>query len=232
MTSPGYRGAAPWTVLSATGAVLLLIGGWLVAGALQPATYDPVRDTISKLAAAGASDRWLMTLAFVGIGLCHLTTASGARAVRPAGRVTLALGGLGTLAVAAFPLPAVGGRALHTAAASVAFASLALWPVLGVQRRGPLVLRAPLALPAAVVMLALLLWFVAGSPAEAGLSERLATAAQALWPLAVVLALRRSGSPLPPGDRDAPPGVRPPPDDEQAEPGLGDDAPGTSVSPA
>ncbi len=211
---------------------MLLIGGWLVAGALQPATYDPVRDTISQLAANGATDRWLMTLAFVGTGLCHLTTALGARAVRPAGRITLAVGGVGTLAVAAFPLPAVGERALHTAAASVALAALALWPVLGVQRRGPLVLRAPLALPAAVLMLALLLWFVVDSPATAGLSERLATGVQALWPLVVVLALRRSGRPVPAGDRDAPPGVDPTADDGFGDAGRDDAAPGTSVSPA
>lgn len=188
--------AAGWTVLSASGAVVLLIGGWLLAGALQPASYDWVRDTISVLAGFRAHDRWLMSIAFVGIGLCHLVTAAGARAVGGSGRATLGLAGVATAALAGVPLPAYGRSAAHTVVATVSFVALALWPVLGVRRDGPHVLRPAVAGAATVVMLGLLGWFVFGDPATSGLAERAGTTAQAVWPLIVVLALRAGGSSL------------------------------------
>lgn len=193
--------AAGWSVLSASAAPVLLIGGWTIAARLQPSSYDPIRDTISVLAGLRAHDRWFMTAALVGLGLCHLVTAAGAQAVGRPGRATLALGGAATLAVAAFPLPAHGQSASHTAAATCAFIALAVWPVFGVRRTGPTVLRPVAVLTAAVLMLALLGWFVFFGPARSGLAERAATAAQALWPLVVVLALRagdrvgRAGAP-------------------------------------
>lgn len=177
-------------MLSALAAPVLLIGGWTIAARLQPSSYDPVRDTISVLAGLGAHDRWFMTIALVGLGLCYLVTAAGARTVGRPGRAGLALGGVATLAVAAFPLPAHGGSAPHTAAATVAFVSLAVWPVLGVRRSGPAVLRPVVVLPATVVLLTLLGWFAFFGLAHSGLAERAAAGAQAVWPLVVVLALR------------------------------------------
>src|SRR4051794_5022699 len=95
------------SLVSSVLAPILLIGGWTVAAWLQPAGYSSTRQTISELAGHGATDRWLMTAALVGVGLCHLVTAYGLGAATP-GRLVHALGGLATLAVAAFPLPAVG----------------------------------------------------------------------------------------------------------------------------
>ena len=44
---------------------------------LQPVSYDPLRDTISALAARGAADPWVMTAAIAAVGACYLVTALG-----------------------------------------------------------------------------------------------------------------------------------------------------------
>ena len=127
-----------WGVLSALLAPLLLVGGWSVAAALRPDAYDPMRRTISDLAAARAPHRWVMTFALLGVGLCHLVTAAALRPVAVPGRAVLALGGVATLLVAANPLQAAGSSGAHTAAASVAFGALACWPLLAWRRdEGP-----------------------------------------------------------------------------------------------
>jgi hypothetical membrane protein len=175
---------------------VLLIGGWTVAAGLQP-TFDPVVRTISDLAGYGASDRWVMTLALVGVGGCHVTTALGLRPAAPAGRVLLAAGGVATVLVAASPLPADGsGSRAHTAAALAAFTALSVWPAVS-GRRGERVgwaLRPAGSLGAAAVLLGLLGWFGAellGGGARVGLAERFAAGAQAVWPLVAVISARR-----------------------------------------
>jgi hypothetical protein len=91
--------------------------------------FDAVMRTTSDLAAHDTPHRWLMTGALVGVGLSHLATASAPGCARAAGRLVLGLGGLATLLVAAFPLPG-GDRSssAHTAAATAALVSLAVWP--------------------------------------------------------------------------------------------------------
>jgi hypothetical membrane protein len=187
-----------WTLTSAAAAPVVLVGGWSVAAACQPAGYDPIRDTISSLAATGAPDRWVMTTALAAVGACYLVTAIGFRPARRLGRLVLALGGLGTLSVAAFPQSDTGNSGAHTAAAAVAFTALAAWPVFAARRvSGPVLLRVPASLVATVVMVGLVLWFVSelhGS--HRGLAERAAAGAESLWPLAVVIAARLWVGPL------------------------------------
>jgi len=50
-------------MVSAAVAPVLLISGWTFAAGLQRGTYNAVADTVSALAAEGAADRWVMTLA-------------------------------------------------------------------------------------------------------------------------------------------------------------------------
>ena len=191
-----------WAVVSSLAAPVLLIGGWTVAAAVQPLTFDAVVRTISELAARDTPHRWLMTSALVGVGLSHLATACALRPAAAAGRLVHGLGGLATLLVAAFPLPA-GGRtsSAHTAAAAVAFVSLAVWPAFAWRRQrfpgqtvavflGPRVSAA-----ATCALLLTLAWFFAEllvSGQRVGLAERVAAGAQVVWPLAVVLSVRRS----------------------------------------
>ena len=184
--------------MSATLAPVLLIGGWTVAALLQPPGFDSAIDTISALAGFGATDRWVMTIALVGLGICHLVTASGLCAAAIAGRWVLAVGGASTIAVAAFPLPAVGKSSAHAVAAGIAFIALSLWPALSwssVARPGtsdaadvPWPLRRNFAIAASVVLFALLVAFAACQAAGVfvGGSERIVAGAQAIWPLIVV----------------------------------------------
>lgn len=188
-----------WGLASATAAPLLLVGGWTWAQSVQPAPFDPVRRTISALAAVGAPHRVVMTVALLGLGLAHATTALALRPAATAGRLTLAVGGVATFLVALLPLPSPSGSAAHTATASTAFVALAVWPVLGARTRPgtPPALRRRIAGAATAVLVLLVAWLLvelgSGGPAV-GLSERVASAAQALWPLAVVVSCRWPGS--------------------------------------
>jgi hypothetical membrane protein len=137
-----------------------------------------------------------MTTGLVGLGICHVLTAIGLRPAGAGGRFLLATGGVATVLVAAFPLPRVGGSGVHGMVAAVAFLTLSLWPTLA-WRRGrhvPWALRMPASIAVAVILLGLLGWFAVGLYGHGqriGLTERLVAGAQALWPLVVVLSVRR-----------------------------------------
>ena len=191
-----------WVLVSSPAAPMLLIGGWTWAAAIQPVPFDAVVRTISDLAARDTPHRWLMTTALVGVGLSHLATAYALAPAAAHGRLVHGLGGLATLGVAAFPLPSGrGSSAAHTAAATVAFISLAAWPAFAwVRRPGPGQVVASVLGPrvSAAATSALLLavgWFftellVGGD--SVGLAERVAAGAQAAWPLVVALSLRKT----------------------------------------
>jgi hypothetical membrane protein len=194
------RGVPWWGLVSSAVAPVLLVGGWTVAAGLQPGSFNAVADTISSLAAEGAADRWVMTLALAGVGACHVVTGLALRPAASAGRLLLMAGGVATVLVAAFPERAGGGGSLpHTLWAAVGFVALAVWP-LAARKRGPLVpagLRPGVSAGAAAVLLGLLVWFGAeliGGGRQVGLAERVLAGAQAVWPLAVVLACRWSQS--------------------------------------
>jgi hypothetical membrane protein len=174
----------PWVPFSASLAPLALIGGWTVGAALQPAAYDSGRDTISALAASGAEHPWVMTVGLVLVGGAHLATALGLEESRMPGRVILGVGGVATVLVAVFAQPSGG----HLPAAALSFGALACWPAFSG-------LPTPtLGRVAAGVLLALVCWLGVelGRDERVGLVERVAAGAQALWPLVVVVALRRA----------------------------------------
>lgn len=187
----GIQRVAWWGLLSSAGALVLLVGGWTLAARLQPAGFDSVSDTISALAGRGASSRWVMTLALAGVGVCYMVTALALVPAPDAGRWVLGAGGVATVLVAAFPLPAVGTSTRHAVAAGVGFVCLAVWPLLGRHMASNVwTLRWPASIAAAGVLLGLLAWFaveLSRDSARVGLSERAAAAAQALWPLIVVV---------------------------------------------
>lgn len=180
------RAVRGWVLASATTAPVALIGSWTLAAARQPPSFDPVRDTISALAASGARDPWVMTTGLVVLGGAHVMTAAGLVAARPLGRLVLAAGGVAAVLVAAFPQP----DPRHLPAATVSFVALALWPALSglpTPRAGRV---------ASVVLSALLVWLVLqlGGGSRLGLAERATAGAQAVWPLVVALATARIAS--------------------------------------
>ena len=192
---------APWWVVCAAAlAPILLIGGWTIAATFQPPTYLWTRDTISALARIGAPERWFMTTAFAGLGVCYLLIAFGLRAAAPLGRMVLFIGGGTTILVSALPLPATGTSQAHGLVALVGFLAMALWPLAaarwsGVTETTPWAFRLPIAIAATVALLVINGWFgLSLLPHEmVGVSERASAAAEALWPLAVVLSTRVSG---------------------------------------
>src|SRR3984957_1970561 len=77
------RGLVPgWTVVSAGLSPVVVTAGWLVAGAVQPAPYDPVRATVSVMSGYAGTDRWIMTGALLLAGGCQLLTAAGLAGLR------------------------------------------------------------------------------------------------------------------------------------------------------
>ena len=173
-----------------------------MAAAVQPVPFDAVVRTISELAARDTPQRWLMTTALVGVGLSHLVTAYALAPAALAGRLIHGLGGLATLGVAAFPLPAGGGMsAAHTAVAAVAFISLAVWPAFAWMRPQRLghsvaaILGPRVSAAATTALLLTLAWFFTElllGTQMVGLAERVAAGAQAIWPLVVVVYVRKS----------------------------------------
>ena len=80
-------------------------GGWTAAARLQPPPYDPVADTISALAALGATDRWVTMLAFVTVAACEFMTGLALRPAGLPGGLLLMAGAVAGVLVAVSPEP-------------------------------------------------------------------------------------------------------------------------------
>ncbi len=92
-----------WGRVSAAAPPVLLAAAWTIAASLQSSAYDPVADTVSALAGTGATDRWVMTLAFAMAGACEIVTGLALRPARTAGRLILITGGTAGVLVAGPP---------------------------------------------------------------------------------------------------------------------------------
>jgi hypothetical protein len=172
---------------------MVLIGGWALAETVQPADYDPMVQSISALAAYGASDRWMMTAALFLVGLCHGVTALGLRAAALPGRIALGCGGAAAVIVAFSPEPGGGTTLRHLVATGIGFTALALWPVLaatGPDHAMVWVLRPWVGYATILLMAAGAAWFLVDlhGHGAAGLVERILTGYQSLWPLIAVAA--------------------------------------------
>ncbi|MGH3159451.1 MAG: DUF998 domain-containing protein [Streptosporangiaceae bacterium] len=185
-----------WGVVSAVAAPVLMVAGWTVAAGLQPRPVDPVAETVSALAAVGATDRWVMTLTFVVVGLCDALTALALRPAGGPGRLILMAGGVAGMLVAANPeYPGTSFPVPHMICVAAGCAGVVAWPA-GAWRRGPSVpwgLRPAVSAVAVAALLALAAWFgveLLTYGGQAGLAERIFGAAQALWPLTVVVSCR------------------------------------------
>ena len=183
------RGHPRAAVLSSLGAVVFLVGGWTLAQSLQQADFDPVRESISALAATGTPHRWAMTTALVLTGVMHVTTAALLPGMRRPGRAVLAAAGVATVGVAAVPLPARGESSLaHTVVAVLSFVLLALWPAFGAHPGARGLLRPAVARWAtAAMLLAVASMALTLGGGVFGLHERIVAALLALWPFATAV---------------------------------------------
>jgi len=198
-SSVRYVQAVPWWgLVPSAAAPVLLVGGSMVAAQLQPRSYDPMGETVSGLAALGAADRWVMTLAFAVAAACELATGLVLRPARLPGRLILIAAAVAGILVAASP-EHLGGSLRHGVFAAVSLGALTLWPA-AAWRVGPMVpwaLRPGVTAWTVVVLLVLLAWFglelITGA-GHAGLAERLLGLAQSSWPFVVIMSCRRTGT--------------------------------------
>ena len=208
-----------WAVVSAGLAPVLLTGGWLVADAFQPASYNPIRKTVSVLAGHAGTDRWIMTSALLLVGGCNFVTAAGLTGVRLPARILLLVAGLSSIGIAVSPEPVAGSTPQHLAWTSLGAVTIAVWPAF-TGRRGsprPLILSIRGAATVTAVSIALLGWLIIETQGGSvlGLAERLTSSIQITWPFIVALALRTP----PRTPRPALPGEQPQPITTGAQPG-------------
>jgi hypothetical membrane protein len=120
----------PRRLLTAAGVIgpVVFVADWAVLGAVAP-HYDPIRDTISRLAQVGVPTQAPMTVGFViyGASLPLFALAPGQR-LAPESRALVAVTGLATLVLAAFPVSARTGK-VHAAAAGIGYLTLAAAPL-------------------------------------------------------------------------------------------------------
>jgi hypothetical membrane protein len=185
-----------WVVVSALLTPVLLVTGWLIGGALQPASYSPMRETVSALAGQTGADPWIMTGALFLVGATQIATGAGIGGVRLPARILLILTGLSTFGVAASPEPAAGPTLLHLAFAVSCVLTTAIWPIFVARRVAPswIVSQSGCAI-VAVFYAGLCGWllFATFGGGSLGLAERLTSAALGIFPLIVAVALRHAG---------------------------------------
>lgn len=190
------RNVPDWAVVSAGLSPMLLTVAWLVADMVQPAGYDPVRQTVSVLAGQAGTDRWIMTSALFFVGACYLLTAAGLAGLRPSARFLLIVAGMCSVGIATSPEPASGPTVMHMAWAAVGAVTIAVWPAFaGRPESGqPPVLSARGSALVTTLFIALLGWVVSETQGGSvlGLAERLTGSVQTTWPLVVAVALRRA----------------------------------------
>ena len=201
MTSAPLERVPWWGFAAALLTPVALVGGWLAAGGLVSG-YDPVRASVSDLAAADSPSRWLMAAALVLTGLGYATSAVGLRPADVAGRGVLFVGGVGVLLTAWIPNATAGRNSVgHMIVTYLSFIALSVWPAVIARNRpdAPLVLRRRFGQVVTIVLGVLLLLTVAEivvGGATLGLRERVLTTAQAVVPLVVALGCRdRSEAP-------------------------------------
>lgn len=122
------RLGSPWGGVAGP---ILFVAAWVLGGAIEPG-YSPVHDAISRLAAAGASVRPLMTIGLAGFAIGMLLYAGALRAAVPGLAWQAALGaGVAVVGVIAFPVGATSmGCDVHGAFASMAYVALVAMPML------------------------------------------------------------------------------------------------------
>src|ERR1700733_12827158 len=185
-----HLGTVPgWAIISAALSPVLLTSAWLVADALQPPSYSPMRQTVSVMAGLAGTDRWIMTWALLVVGGLHLVTAAGLSALRASARVLLVIAGASSIGIAACPEPVVGSTPAHLAFTALGAVTIAIWPAFTVTRAAPqpLILSAVGAATVTAVFLILLAWLAAETQggSDLGLAERLSSSVETCWPFIV-----------------------------------------------
>jgi hypothetical membrane protein len=170
------------------------VSGWLIAGAMWPA-YDPIRLTISDLAAPESPVHLVMSSFFVFGGLLTLIARVYARTLAMPGRVALFISAICTFGLTIFPTPLMGISTPHRVFAISSFVLSAGWPLFAmrVRKDAPWIIRPVAAISATVLQAALALWFlmvwVDPKATDVGVWERVVAVSQSLYVSVVVLVI-------------------------------------------
>ena len=166
--------------------------GWTIAGSLWPG-YDPVRQTISDLAANESPVNWIMSSFFVLGGILTLIASIYARTLAMPGRVALFLSAICTFGLTIFPTPLIGYSLMHRIFAISSFVLSAGWPILAMRtsKDAPWIIRPIASVVGTALQTALALWFLSSwtDPAatNVGVWERVVAVSQALYVSVVVI---------------------------------------------
>jgi hypothetical membrane protein len=168
--------------------------GWTIAGSMW-AGYDPIRQTISDLAANESPVNWIMSSFFVLGGVLTLIVAVYARTLAMPGRVALFLSAICTFGLTIFPTPLIGYSLMHRIFAISSFVLSAGWPILAMRMRkdAPWIIRPAASVIGTGLQTALALWFLSTwtDPAatNVGVWERVVAVSQALYVSVVVIVI-------------------------------------------
>lgn len=166
--------------------------GWVIAGSLWPG-YDPIRKTISDLAADDSPVQWIQSSFFVLGGTLSLLAAIYARSLAMPGRVVIFLGGLATYGFTYFTTPSQDGHSdMHRYFAIASFVLFSAWPIFSMRlnKQYPWVLRPTGAVVATLGFTLISLWFLSTwtnpDANNVGLVERVIATAQTGYLSAVI----------------------------------------------
>jgi hypothetical membrane protein len=168
--------------------------GWTIAGALW-ADYDPVRQTISDLAANESPVQLIMSSFFILGGILTLIAAVYAKTLAMPGRVALFLAAISTFGLTIFPTPLVGYSIWHRVFAISSFVLSAGWHLFAMRTRkdAPWILKPPAAIIGTALQVALALWFLSSwtdpEATNVGIWERVVAVSQALYVSVVVIVI-------------------------------------------
>jgi hypothetical membrane protein len=176
-----------WAVIAATLGPIQNIMGWTLSASLWPG-YDPIRQTISDLAADDSPVKWVQTSFFIFGATLTLIGAWSAKAFAWPGRVTLFLAGLSSYGVAYFAVPDVRSNTPeHLFFATAAFVLFSAWPLFAMRfdKRYHWSIRPIGAITATAVMslttLVFLLTWLDPDRTFTGLAQRTIVVMQVIW---------------------------------------------------
>jgi hypothetical membrane protein len=168
--------------------------GWTIAGALWVG-YDPVKQTISDLAANESPVQGIMSAFFVLGGILTLIAAVYAKTFAMPGRVALFISAICTFGLTIFPTPLVGYSLWHRIFAISSFVLSAGWHLFAMRTRkdAPWILKPPAAIIGTVLQATLALWFLSTwtdpNATDVGVWERVVAVSQSLYVSVVIIAI-------------------------------------------
>jgi hypothetical membrane protein len=168
--------------------------GWTIAGALWVG-YDPVKQTISDLAANESPVQGIMSAFFVLGGILTLIAAVYAKTFAMPGRVALFVAAICTFGLTIFPTPLVGYSIWHRIFAISSFVLSAGWHLFAMRTRkdAPWILKPPAAIIGTALQTALALWFLSTwtdpNATDVGVWERVVAVSQSLYVSVVVIVI-------------------------------------------